>query len=173
MSRKLRHKIKIDGQETVTLDHGQIVPRILYGLAGCTPHFDDAYTIPGLEQHRAGIKIVFNAMLHVARPLVRFPKESKDLFPEGSKIADITHQIISFHSPIGAAFQSGRGMYYSKLESEILIGVLEKLIRLNIPALPIHDAVMIRHDHEATVTAIMKAIFQDLTGVVAIVERDD
>ncbi len=59
---RLQH-IKIDGEEVVELDYGQIMPRLVYADVCRVPPMKDLYAIPGLEKHRAGVKKVMSSML--------------------------------------------------------------------------------------------------------------
>ena len=170
LSKSQRREINIDGMPTVTLDYGQMVPRILYGLAGHEPTFDDAYTIPGLEGHREGVKKVFNSMLHRDEPLTQKMKGCAALLPKEMTIHDITDRIMEFHKPVAHVFHAGKGLYLSFIESKILIMVLTKLVDLGITALPIHDAIMVKEDEQATATEVMLQVFREVTGIDGLVK---
>ena len=66
--------VYIGDSPVVELDYGQMNVRLLYAYVGARPDFDDAYAIPGLEQHRDGVKKLLNAMVASSAPLRRFPK---------------------------------------------------------------------------------------------------
>jgi hypothetical protein len=163
--RQRREGIDIDGSPTVTLDYGQMCPRILYGLAGVEPHFDDAYAVPGLERYRDGVKLVFNAMLHADKPLARAPEHSRVKLPPGMPIAEVTDKIRAFHAPIADAFYAGRGMHVFFHESSILIALLLRLNEGGITALPIHDAVIVAEQDEEETERIMLEVFNEHTGI--------
>lgn len=168
----------IDGLPVVTLDYGQSAARIAYGLAGIDPMFTDAYIIPGLTDRltgadpRAGVKTVFNAMLHAKEPLMRLPKGTRSLLGEGITVHEVVARIKTFHAPITNAFCTGKGMHICYRESEILFAVLEELMAKGITALPIHDAVVVRYDHEDMVRDIMLRVFKEKTGIDAMVSKE-
>ena len=62
-----RKGIRIDGEAVVGLDYSGLNPRLAYYVAEADPPPGDAYTLPGLEKSRDGVKKVFNAMLSSTR----------------------------------------------------------------------------------------------------------
>ncbi|CAG9168955.1 hypothetical protein [Cupriavidus pampae] len=174
ISRSDRHDfLLIDDSDTVTLDYGQMAPRILYGLKGVQPHFEDAYTIPGLEDYRTGMKKVFNSMIHPEKKLSRKPRGTKSFLPPTMSIQEITEAIMAFHSPIEDLFFAGRGMEVFFIESQILVAVLIKLLDLGIVALPIHDAIVVAAHHQAQAQSIMLDTFSAMTGAQGLVSIEN
>lgn len=167
-----KYGILIDGSAVVTLDYGQMLPRILYGLAGVDPGFQDAYIIPGLEGYRDGVKKVLSAMLHADKKHIRKPIGTADLLPKGLKIGDIIKLITDFHEPVAQAFYAGKGMRLTLDESKILIAVLTRLMDQGITALPIHDAVIVSEDKAEHVKTVMLQVFKELIGIDALVRYD-
>jgi hypothetical protein len=98
--------IRIDGDEVISLDYGQMTPRLLYGHAGVTPPTEDAYTLPGLEFHRDGVKKVFNAMLYANKPLGRMPQGTRELFQRRVIVKEVVNLIIE---KLAAAIGSSMG----------------------------------------------------------------
>ena len=70
------HGIRIDGEPVVGLDYSQVNPLLAYHVAEADPPSGDAYTLPGLEKYRDGVKKIFNAMLF-NHPVKKFPKGSR------------------------------------------------------------------------------------------------
>lgn len=167
------HGILIDGDSVVTLDYGQMLPRILYGLAGVDPCFQDAYVIPGLEGHRDGVKKVFSAMLHADQRHSRKPAGTADMLPKGLAMGDIIDLITDFHKPVAQAFYAGKGMRLSHDESRVLIAVLTCLRDEGITALPIHDAVIVSERRAERVKTVMLEVFKELIGIDALVRYDN
>lgn len=172
MSKLNRRGILIQGVPTVTLDFGQMNPRILYGLAGEEFHAEDAYTIPRFEEYRDGVKVVFNSMLHRTSPMTKKPRGSAELFPGRVRIKEITSGIIIFHKPIAHLFYTGIGLDLLYKESQILVEVLTELLRQGITALPVHDAVIVAEHHRDQATAIMLAVFKEQTNIDGVVKVD-
>jgi hypothetical protein len=173
MTRHMRQGIVIDGMDTVTLDYGQMIARVLYGYAGVPFDFNDAYRIPGLESCRDGVKKVFSAMLYSDRPLNRMPQGTRDLFPGKFSYADVAAKIMQFHKPVADFLYAGVGPRLTYLESKILVTVLTKLIEQDITALPIHDAVIVAEQHDEATIKTMLEVFKDITGIDGLVSLDE
>lgn len=172
MSRQARKNIVIDGYDTVTLDYGQMIARVLYGLAGAPFNFTDAYQVPGLENCREGVKKVFSAMLYADAPLQRMPQGCRQLFPKNLSYVDVATKIKQFHAPVDKFIYAGAGPSLTYQESNIIILVLTKLIEQGITALPIHDAVIIPNVHQSQVAKIMLQVFKNVTGIDGVVSLD-
>lgn len=149
--------LRIDGERLAEVDFRQILPRILYAKCGITPLMDDLYSIPCFSNHRDGVKALFCAMLFGSKPLRRFPRGVKELFPEGTKVNDVISIILKVHGPIRHMFFCGAGHRGQFTESQILVSVLLELNRQGVTALPIHDAVLI----PASCTEIAKKVMLD------------
>ena len=173
MSKRERQGIVIEGDSTVTLDFGQMNPRILYGLAGKDYDGEDAYTIPRLEEYRDGVKVVFNSMLHRTKPMKKKPRGTAELFPMHVSIREITAGIAIRHTPIADLFYQGIGMRLLYDESQILVEVLTRLIKQGIIALPVHDAVIVARHHQEQATEVMLEVFKDSTGIDGVVKLEE
>jgi hypothetical protein len=169
MAKADRRNIQIDGTPTVTLDFGQMNPRILYGLADQDCAVTDAYSVSGLEQYRDGVKTVFNSLLHRTSPMTKMPRGIADSFPCGARIKDIVSSIRLQHHRIAKYFCTGIGMRLLYEESQILVEVLTELNRLGIVALPIHDAVIVAAAHQDLAMRVMLDVFQKRCGITGIV----
>lgn len=162
----------IQGEEIVTLDYAQMALRIVYGLAKVTPPAGDAYLIPGYELHRTGMKKLFNAMLFADEPLGRFPRGLRDLFPRRASLANAVGALTTAHAPIASLLTSGVGMKAMFIESRILVAVLLSLIEDGIPALPIHDALIVAKSKSTAAQERMLSIFNAHTGVQGAVNEE-
>ena len=74
--------LTIEGEGVIELDYSQLNPMLAYAKVGCSPPAGDAYTLPGLEQYRDGVKRVFNALLFDKRPRKSFPRGENVRFPQ-------------------------------------------------------------------------------------------
>ncbi len=101
------------------LDYGQMGPRPLYGMKGILPDDDDLYDVPGLEDHRNGIKKVFSAMVFKNERLSRMPKGTRTIFGKDVHIDEVTQAIEARHSDISDLFYQGIGHHLQFLESQI------------------------------------------------------
>ena len=172
--RKVHRKdgILMDGESVVTLDYGQMAPRIVYGIAGASPPAGDLYTLPGLEDHRKGVKKIMNAALFQNKPLTRYPKDTRKLFPAHVKIGHVVDKLRQAHHRIADRLFTGIGFAVLYCESEILVDVLLALKDTGITALPIHDAVVVKCSAADAATGVMESVFEDHTGVQGHVGRE-
>ena len=171
---KLSKKDRLDGTVLAgwavsELDFGQMNPRIVYGLCGAQPAEGDAYAIPGLEEHRSGIKKVMNAMLFSTKQLSRMPQGVRQLFAERHRVADVVKAIQAAHPSIKDRWFTGVGYEAMFIESQIIVDILMQLRSLDIPALPIHDSILIPSEKKDVAKKIMTEAFYQHTGVHGVV----
>ena len=167
--------IHINEWRVASLDFGQMAARILYGMAGASPHFEDAYNLPGWpgwQKHRTSVKTVFNAMLHTTQRHTRFPEGSRGQLPKSIKVDEVINAIMAHHAPIKDYFYSNVGMEVMFKESQILVDILLKLIDEDIVALPVHDAIIVSKGDVHRAKEIMLDIFHEHTGVEGLVEEE-
>lgn len=149
----------------VELDYGQMTPRIIYGMLEAEPPSEDLYSIPGYSAHRAGIKQVMNAMLFSTKPLARMPKGVRQSFARDHHITDVRNAIEAAHPSISSKFYTGIGHDTQFIESEILVDTLLQLKKMNIVALPIHDALIVPLSSQDQVREVMLSTFKHHTGI--------
>ncbi|WP_299195115.1 hypothetical protein [uncultured Litoreibacter sp.] len=157
--------IRINGEQIVEVDYGQVMLRLIYALRGKTPPAGDLYAIPGFEVSREGIKRIVNAMFFRSTPFTQFPKETPRLFPRETTIHQVSSAILARHHAIAECFFSEVGHKGQYMESNLLITVLQRLRSQHITALPIHDAVLVPASTEAKTVATMEEVFRDMTGM--------
>jgi hypothetical protein len=160
--------IRIDGEPVVGLDYSQLNPLLAYHVAEADPPTGDAYTLPGLEKCRDGVKKVFNAMLF-KHPVEKLPKGSRNLFPRRVECKDVTEAILLRHPMLkGVLSYPETGHQLQFLESEIMMRVLRQCQKRNIVALPVFDCVVVK----ASVEKIMRREFKVVAGVDVVVKRE-
>lgn len=157
--------IRIDGQTVVGLDYAQMNPRIVYGMAKAEAPLQDAYTIPGLESYRDGVKQVFNAMLFATEPLAKFPKATRSNFPRRTTVGEVTERIATAHPAIQAYLHQGIGHEVQFLESQVLVAALLALADKGIVSLPVHDAIVVSEQHRVTAMDQMLISFKEVIGI--------
>ena len=146
--------------------------RVLYGLARGTPPEGDAYEIPGYKDCREGVQQVFNTMRFIDKPLFRFPKGTRHLFPKNASVREVVALISQKHEAIAHLFCQGIGFQDMFIESEILVGVLLQLVDRGITTLPVHDAVIVARSKAPIAKDVMLSVFQAHTGVAGAVEEE-
>lgn len=162
-----RRGLLIDDESTVELDFGQMAPSLLYSYVGARPTVDDAYLLPSLpvpSLFREGVKKLFNALLFSEGPLVRKPQGTRKLLPRHVSIEQLVEELRLLHRPIAHLFGTGIGHHIQFLESELLLEVLDKAMEQGVVALPIHDAIIVKHSSAARARQLMEEVFERRTG---------
>ena len=124
-----------------------------------------AYTLPGFEEHRDGVKKLFNALLFDRGPRDSFPENVNVLFPPKTKVATVISRINEKHPMLKSVLSTGCGFHLMYRESEIMMSVLEVLQSQGIVGLPVFDAVIVRRSETEAAKAVMEAEFQKATGL--------
>ncbi|MBB4521927.1 UNVERIFIED_ORG: hypothetical protein M2435_001957 [Rhizobium sophorae] len=163
-------RLVIDGEAIVELDYAQMGPRQLYGMVGAAPNMADLYAIPGFEEYRKGIKIVFSAMTFHDKPLSRMPRGAGGKFQKGARIGDITEAIMHHHPAIADLFFQGAGHHIQFQESQMMVDILRRLKSQGIVALPIHDAILVAASNQQAARQVMVDVFSDHVGLPGLVD---
>jgi len=167
-----RRGITIGGAPIVELDYAQLNPRLAYSEAKCTPPSGDAYTLPGFEDHREGVKQIFNALLFDKAPRTRFPEGVRASFPSSVKVRDVIGSIQQRHPGLVSVLATGIGHRLMYLESTIMMAVLRQLREGGVVALPVFDAVLVKASAATVAEAAMRQQFTAVTGIHAEVRLD-
>lgn len=157
--------LTIEGEGVVELDYSQLNPMLAYAMVGCSPPPGDAYSLPGLEQYRDGVKRVFNALLFDKGPRTSFPKGENVRFSKKVKIGDVIGAIREKHPMLKSVLSTGAGFHLMHRESEIMMHVLEKLRYQNTIGLPVFDGVIVKASKSKNGVAVMKEQFKKATGL--------
>ncbi|MGO7921969.1 hypothetical protein [Rhizobium ruizarguesonis] len=166
MSKESRFdRLVIEGETIVELDYAQMGPRQLYGKVKAVPEAADLYAIPGYEEYRKGIKIVFSSMVFRDKPLTRMPRGAGGKFQKGARIGDITGAITRHHPAIADLFFNGAGHQVQFQESEIMVDVLLTLKSHGIVALPVHDAILVAYSNAKMARQVMLDVFSHHVGL--------
>jgi hypothetical protein len=165
MSKEERRSIRIAGEPVVSLDYRQIGLRILYGITNAVPDKEDLHAIEGIHlSYRKGIKKLSSAMLFSERWLKKKPKGTKALLPSDD-VATLCSLILRSHPKIAHQFFTSIGHTLQFIESEIMMKVLRELMKLNIVALPIHDALVVAASKAAVATDVMVRAGEEVAGI--------
>jgi len=157
--------IQLNGEPVASLDFDQCAVRTAYGLAGAQPPEGDLYCVPGLERYRDGVKVVLNAMLARSGEMARRPAGSGKRFPRDLSLREIEEPIFRHHHAIRHLCYRGAAWELQFIESQVLVRALLQLIEHDIPALPIHDCVLVPSSAAVAAERIMLQSFKDTTGV--------
>lgn len=164
LKREHRHRLRINGAPIVDFDYSAMFARLAYIKAGLEPPPHDLYRVPGLEHHRDGAKLALLALLSRRSPMMKLPSEVKEKLPEGWTARHVTEAFAKAHPAIAPLFGRDVGVALQFTESQILVAVLLRLCRKAIPALPMHDGIMIGHSHRGAALRIMRQEARRVTG---------
>lgn len=167
-----RGNIRIEGERVVIIDFSSSLLRLLYAEAKVQPPAGDLYLgIPSLDYDygpsggvRDAVKRVISAMLFRVGDLQKLPLGTRLLLPKGWTGKRLHKAILNRHAPVANKFGKALGYRLMWLESEVLLEALNRCRELNVIALPVHDAVIVKESHAAFASAIMLAAFKAKTG---------
>jgi hypothetical protein len=164
--------LRIEDEAVVSLDYSQMAARLLYGRARRQPPGEDAYILPGMADHREGVKKVFNALLFAEKDLQRLPQGTKALLPKGARVGHLVDRLKQVHAPIADYFGKGIGHELQFTESQILVAVLLQLQDRGIVGLPVHDAVVVKASAAGIAKRIMEETFEAHSGLPGVVTEE-
>ncbi len=156
-------RIRLNGHPVADVDYQQLFPRLAYVRARAPQPKGDLYDVIGDGVGRDGWKLLLNALLFTRGPLKRWPRGCSQYFP-GMKLSQAIAHLKNKHQRISHLFGTGLGFELMFIESEILIAVVLHLFKSGIPALPLHDAVLVAKPHAKTAKVAMEAAFCSATG---------
>lgn len=160
-----RHKIRLDGEEIADLDYSSMFADLAYIRAGESLPSGDLYAVPGLENHRGGAKLALLSLLSRSTNMKRITPELKGLLPEGWTAKHLQEAVNTRHLKIAHLFGTDIGVELMFTESRILVRLLLKLAALGIPALSMHDGVMVPKGSIEDVSNAMQEASMEIVGV--------
>lgn len=143
LPKEKRYKLLLNGQEVADLDFSSMFAHLAYLRCGERHTDDDPYDISGLEDHRDGAKLALLSLLSRSTEMRRLTAELKKEIPEGWTAKRLRKAIAKRHPRIAHLFGTDIGIDLMFTESQILVAILLKLADLDIPALPMHDGLMV------------------------------
>lgn len=173
LKRDERHRLRINGEPLAYLDFSNMHARLAYAEAGIAPPPGDLYRVPGFEDHREGIKKAFAAMLAKRSTRRQFSVETMALLPAGTAAVQVDAAIRAHHPGIAHLFGTDRTIRYMFIDSTIMVGVLLKLVELGIPALPLHDGLLVARSASATAKGTMEGEGARIAGAALPVDNKD
>lgn len=171
----LRKKISIDDDDTVELDFSCMALRMIYNQRGID-YREDAYDIPALTEYavsrgypptyfRNSIKKLVQAMLN---------NEDEETRPEMIKLdekfgprftrAQVRDLIFQKHERIANAFGTGEGKRNQRMDSDLALEIIVKLMDKGILCLPIHDSFIVAERFRDELYEQMRSSYQNALG---------
>lgn len=164
LKRDRRGGLRVNGEPIADLDFTSMFPRLAYAKVGVEPPDGDLYAIPGLGNHRAGVKAGFSALLSVSSDMKKLPSEVKEALPEGWTASRFKAAVGEKHPALVPLFGKDTGSDLMFTESRILLVVLRGLMQKGIAALPMHDGIMVAVSSEGIAKAAMSEAARKVTG---------
>lgn len=177
-----RWRIAIEGEPLVQLDFAAMFLSLLYAGTGVTMPAGDPYALPAVEgvyrgrglseadaraAARRAVKTMVSARLFDQGERTRYPKpepkDPLDYWPDPKrelKAKAMLAAIEARHPEIASSFGTGIGHTLFFEESEIILGALEGCRANDIPALPIHDALLVRQRDYKRAGELMAEAFE-------------
>lgn len=166
LSKEKRSTIKINGENTAEVDYSCLHLSLMYAKCGKQLK-GDAY---GWHTDRKIAKLVtiitlnntcyYNAVYAVQKAL-----EGTDAVWLASKLID---KMLSYHKAVSqhifGSFRQVNALTLQHTDSVIMEKVLKSLYKRNIPALPVHDSVIVPAKYRNTAIRIMKEQYKQVTG---------
>ncbi|TLX11752.1 hypothetical protein [Rhizobium sp. MHM7A] len=160
-----RHRLTIGGETVADLDFSSMFLRLAYVRRGATPPEGDLYAIPGLEDHREGVKRVIASLFFREKISRRLPHDAKPLLPEGSTMAQVRNGIVVAHPAIAPLLDTNVGFELMATESNLLVAILLELISQGVVALPMHDGLMVAESKKEIAAQTMGRVSLSKLGV--------
>jgi hypothetical protein len=169
----VRLAMTLNGKPVVEIDIRASYLTIVHGLAGQPLDLEqDPYGVEGVP--RELVKAWTTASLSEGQAQRRWPRRTTDSFREKTgllladehpvaEVADVMTRrfpVLARLPDLGVGW--GELMY---LESEAMVQTLLQLIDQGIPALPVHDSLILAHEHEDLGRTVLSSCYETMVGI--------
>ena len=155
-----RHKVTINGEAAAEPDFKQAHPTMLYHMRNIEPE-RGAYEVDGFEPE--DVKRSVLVLLNAGSYREAFGAITKRKRPDWPLSDRDTHRMIKaiklHHAPIASSFHNDCGIKLMRTESDIIFDVLNRCVKADIPAFPIHDSIMTPARHQSRVVELMESSY--------------
>ena len=162
-----RKHIFINDNPTVELDYSALHIRMLYHLEGVDFRKDPYEGIEEREKFKTVQLILINAKDR-KKAVCGIRKELMEMgYRTGLKDEDIEGLIetfVSLHPTISKFLHSGVGLKLQNIDSKIMDNILTNLTKMGIPALPVHDSVIVEKGYEEELKYQMVNCYKKVIG---------
>ena len=157
---KGRENIRINGEKTVEVDFATYHTQMIYDMEGIALT-GDAYDFLANRDHaKRTLNILFNASTE---------KEAKGAihaaccvsYDDAEKYIDLAKKR---HQAIASHFGKGEGLTLQNKDAAIMLDILARLMAKRIPALPVHDSVIVPINAEAKAIEAMMDAYKEAVG---------
>lgn len=161
LPRNMRPFIFIDGDPTIEIDYSALHIMMLYHLEGID-YQDDPYIVCGGADMRGTYKAVALVAINAKNEKSAYGAIRDELKSRGIPLPDMGKPLVTLvktfreaHKPIGKYLFSDIGLTLQNYDSEIMNNVLISLMDFGIPALPVHDSMIVAEQHQDICREIM------------------
>jgi len=181
-----RRNIRINGEPVADLDFSSMFTRLALARLGAEAPTGDVYAVEGAEGYRSGIKMAMNTFLfdtHLRRSKwpdemgvgVGTDEDARDptspaadyegRLPTGWKVGLTRKAILKRHPALRPAW--GRGLGYQLMfdESRVLLTALNRLMAEGIPALGMHDGLLVQRSKKDLAKVTMQDAAREIAGM--------
>lgn len=192
LSKADRRLLTIDGAEVVLLDFSCSHLSIAYAKVGIQLT-EDAYAIPGWEAERKFVKratvtaincaegrqqavnaVAYDLAVRAAIAGGATARAVKKIRPSKAhrrKAAAVLDAIEARHAPIRAAFYSGMGLRFMRIEADVMLATMLEAIDQNIPLLPVYDEFVVRVQDTEAVRKLMVEHWRAAVGFEPMIDQ--
>jgi hypothetical protein len=157
LKREHRHMLTVNGEPVADLDFAGMFVNLAYLHQGLPPPAGDIYAVAGLENCRDVVKSLMVSLFFREVPAKRMPKEARNEMPPGWTMARFKRAAGALHPAIAPLFDTVVGFELMATESRLLVAILLELSQRSIPALPMHDGIMVPQTAKRDALTVMEA----------------
>lgn len=165
-----RSSLYVGGESAAEVDFVSLYPRLACTRAGKPIKGDTAlYEMPGLENYRRGVKLATNALLF-APGIGHFPPTIAKELPRGCTVTLMREAILrrvpalaEYITPDPERLPIGHALMF--LELQILMRALRECIKMELWALPLHDAALGPAGRARELKRVLEEASEDVVGV--------
>jgi hypothetical protein len=165
--------LRLAGEAVAECDYKATNLRLAYHHFGFPWPFTDADPYIAGSGARDGWKTVTNSMLRSVSPLRNWPgnneerRETRGHFPRDTRFSDVRAAILQHHPALAAAraFGCGIGGAFERTESDIAVALLLACRARGLPALPVHDCLLVPRSRAEVAAGLMRDVALLVAGV--------
>jgi hypothetical protein len=171
-------RFRVDGERVVEADYAGVHVALAYAAAGLDL-VGDPYRVYGDARDAAArpvCKRLLLAMINCAGgPAGAASAIRNQLRADGVDVRaleaafgetlhEIARRLVRRHEPIRCALGRGAGLALQRVDSEIMLDVLDECRRADLPVLPIHDSVLCAESRAGEAVEIMRRCYRRVAG---------
>jgi len=159
-----RHLLRVEGEQVADLDFTGMFVQLAYLEAGLAlPNSDPYVGVEGLP--RTAMKLGISALLCRSGAMRRLPTEISDIVGSKWNARRFSAALAERHPSIAHLFGKGLGLRLMKIEGDILLVALQELFAQGVPALPMHDGIMVPASKSEAARRAMARASMKIVGV--------